>query len=213
MIFSVKNTGISVDKMNTNMEYPMNKNMTYPAVNIKNMDLSLALKTKSGAIIMFLRPAPKSPNDLETEYFSSFEEPTNIKCMSIEELRKLIDGMDCEQLYDEWLQSFKQHLVFDLPSQRVLETAVNYKLQKTEKNAAFLLILNGPDELRTDFFNETKANNVPYLFYNNDPSGFQAMAGPYVPSIYWIENGLIKRETNYLELDEKSINKWFYKNN
>jgi hypothetical protein len=88
-----------------------------------------------------------------------------------------------------------------------------HQLQKTEKNAAFLLILNGPDELRNDFFNETKANNVPYLFYNNDPSGFQAMAGPYVPSIYWIENGLIKRETNYLELDEKSINKWFYKNN
>lgn len=171
MIFSVKNTGISVDKMNTNMEYPMNKNMTYPVANIKNMDLSLALKTKSGAIIMFLRPAPKSPNDLETEYFSSFEEPTNIKCMSIEELRKLIDGMDCEQLYDEWLQSFKQHLVFDLPSQRVLETAVNYKLQKTEKMAKehYPLVM---DELKkvVEKFETVDTYNVKSHEWNNNES-------------------------------------------
>lgn len=88
-----------------------------------------------------------------------------------------------------------------------------HQLQNTQKNASFLLILNGPDELRNDFFKETKANNVPFLYYNNDPKGFEAMAGPYVPSIYWVENGIIKRETNYLELDEKAVKKWFYKNN
>jgi hypothetical protein len=88
-----------------------------------------------------------------------------------------------------------------------------HQLQHTQKNTSFLLILNGPDELRIDFFKETKANNVPFLYYNNDPKGFEAMAGPYVPSIYWVENGIIKRETNYLELDEKAVKKWFYKNN
>lgn len=87
-----------------------------------------------------------------------------------------------------------------------------HQLQQTQKNASFLLILNGPDDLRNDFFQDTKADNVPHIYYNNDPKGFQAMAGPYVPSIYWVENGVIKRETNYLELDEKAIRKWFYKN-
>jgi thiol-disulfide isomerase/thioredoxin len=87
-----------------------------------------------------------------------------------------------------------------------------HQLQQTQKNASFLLILNGPDDLRNDFFQDTKADNVPHIYYNNDPKGFQAMAGPYVPCIYWVDNGVIKRETNYLELDEKAIRKWFYKN-
>ncbi len=154
------------------------------------------------ALIMLCLAVPFISNPLHK---TLNERPINLAPLSTRMAPKFIDSLKKERRIIAFLSLGCPHC---------RKAAILFQqLQKTEKKASILLILNGPDELKTDFFEETKANNLPNLFYNGDPSGFQAMAGPYVPSIYWIENGIIKRETNYLELDEKSIKKWFNKNN
>ena len=154
------------------------------------------------ALIMLCLAVPFISNPLHK---TLNERPINLAPLSTRIAPKFIDSLKKERRIIAFLSLGCPHC---------RKAAILFQqLQKTEKKASILLILNGPDELKTDFFEETKANNLPNLFYNGDPSGFQAMAGPYVPSIYWIENGIIKRETNYLELDEKSIKKWFNKNN
>ena len=154
------------------------------------------------ALIMLCLAVPFISNPLHK---TLNERPINLAHLSTRIAPKFIDSLKKERRIIAFLSLGCPHC---------RKAAILFQqLQKTEKKASILLILNGPDELKTDFFEETKANNLPNLFYNGDPSGFQAMAGPYVPSIYWIENGIIKRETNYLELDEKSIKKWFNKNN
>ena len=154
------------------------------------------------ALIMLCLAVPFISNPLHK---TLNERPINLAPLSTRMAPKFIDSLKKERRIIAFLSLGCPHC---------RKAAILFQqLQKTEKKASILLILNGPDELKTDFFEETKANNLPNLFYNGDPSGFQAMAGPYVPSIYWIENGIIKRETNYLELDEISIKKWFNKNN
>lgn len=166
--------------------------------NCKSWNNALA----SLALIMLCLAVPFISNPLHK---TLNERPINLSPLSTRMAPKFIDSLKKERRIIAFLSLGCPHC---------RKAAILFQqLQKTEKKASILLILNGPDELKTDFFEETKANNLPNLFYNGDPSGFQAMAGPYVPSIYWIENGIIKRETNYLELDEKSIKKWFNKNN
>ena len=69
------------------------------------------------------------------------------------------------------------------------------------------MILNGhPDQLQP-FLEETKANNVPYLFYKDNDT-FKEMAGDYVPAIYWINNSIVEKESNYLQLDAPLMKEW-----
>jgi len=34
------------------------------------------------------------------------------------------------------------------------------------------------------------------------------MAGPYVPAIYWINNSVIEKKSNYFQLDPKYMRDW-----
>lgn len=69
------------------------------------------------------------------------------------------------------------------------------------------LVLSGLPEHEADFFKETGAREVPHLLFK-DRESFKKMAGPYVPSIYYIDNSVIKREISYPELSIVSIRQW-----
>ncbi len=69
------------------------------------------------------------------------------------------------------------------------------------------MVLNGHKDQLKPFFDETHANNVPYLFYS-DNDKFKEMAGDYVPAIYWINNSIVEKQSNYLQLDAGRMKEW-----
>jgi hypothetical protein len=69
------------------------------------------------------------------------------------------------------------------------------------------LVISGHPSQQKDFFEETKADDLPFLLYK-DSEAFRQMAGDGVPAIYWINNGVIEREATYLQLDPADIKDW-----
>lgn len=77
------------------------------------------------------------------------------------------------------------------------------------RNADFPLymVLNGKQAREQAFFGETKSLAVPHSTIREVPP-FGAMAGEYVPAIFWINNSVIERKTYYTELDPVEISHW-----
>lgn len=69
------------------------------------------------------------------------------------------------------------------------------------------LVLSGHPDNEKAFFDETKAADLPYLLFK-DKEAFEEMAGPAVPAIYWVNNGIIERKSTYLQLDPTDIKDW-----
>lgn len=71
------------------------------------------------------------------------------------------------------------------------------------------IVLDGAEVHKKKFFDETHAENVPHLLYRH-MAEFEQMAGPSVPSIYWINNGKIEYKSKYAyyQLDPKYMEQW-----
>lgn len=89
-----------------------------------------------------------------------------------------------------------------------------YELQvifKQRPEFPLYLVLNGhPDHLK-EFFEETRAQKIPHTLFNGADE-FMLMAGPGVPAIYWVNNGIIERSSNYYQLDPDVMEKWLREN-
>ena len=74
------------------------------------------------------------------------------------------------------------------------------------------MVLDGPDTYLQKFFDETHAEQLPHLYYRHTDD-FMKMAGPSVPSIYWINNSQIEYKSTYAyyQLDPKFMGEWFSK--
>jgi hypothetical protein len=71
-----------------------------------------------------------------------------------------------------------------------------------------LYILYGGDKknLQT-FINETLSNNVPHQYSSNETLLIE-LAGGTFPTILWVENGKVIRNSNYFTLKQKEIENW-----
>jgi hypothetical protein len=72
------------------------------------------------------------------------------------------------------------------------------------------MVLSGGYNAQSDFLEETKASQVPHTLLMNTKA-FTAMAGPYVPSILWVNNSIVERKTYYTELEPATIKAWLGK--
>lgn len=74
------------------------------------------------------------------------------------------------------------------------------------------LVLDGPEPYKKKFFDETHAGNLPYLYYRHSED-FLQMAGPSVPSILWINNGVAEYKSvyAYYQLDPQYMAEWLKK--
>jgi len=72
------------------------------------------------------------------------------------------------------------------------------------------IVLDGPGAYEKPFFDETHAENVPYLYYKGHTEDFIKMAGSGVPSIIWMNNGKpeYKSVWAYYQLDPKFMEQW-----
>lgn len=85
------------------------------------------------------------------------------------------------------------------------------KLFKTfydqDSTLPLFMVLNGAPGQDADFFRDTKADKVPHVLFNG-MNDFLQLAGPYVPAIYWVNNGIKERKISYTKLDAVSIKDW-----
>jgi glutaredoxin len=71
------------------------------------------------------------------------------------------------------------------------------------------IVLDGSETFLKKFFDDTHAENVPYLYYRHADE-FREMAGPGVPAIYWVNNGIAEYKSvyAYYQLDPKYMEQW-----
>ena len=85
-----------------------------------------------------------------------------------------------------------------------------YRLHIIKKNHPELpifMVLAGREENEKSFFKETKSKDVPYMMFHNEKH-FIEMAGETVPAIFWVNNSIIERKSNYFQLDPSVMQEW-----
>lgn len=77
----------------------------------------------------------------------------------------------------------------------------------------FYLVLNGRSELEQEFFEDTKAQSIPHSMFNGAAQFTQMNDGFSLPSIKWVNDTTVVKQSNYLTLDEKEILQWMKEGN
>lgn len=70
------------------------------------------------------------------------------------------------------------------------------------------MILNGKEKNLQHFLSETKSANVPHMLLLGKP--FARVTGGKVPTIFWVENGIVTRKSQYISLEEEEILRWLH---
>lgn len=88
-----------------------------------------------------------------------------------------------------------------------------YKLHlihKLNPSIPIYFILNGDLPDLASFFEESKAGDIPYSFLTSD-EGFVRAAGVKLPSILWVNNGVVEKKVKYKFLKQEEIEAWLKK--
>lgn len=70
------------------------------------------------------------------------------------------------------------------------------------------MVLNGDSTQMQAFFDDTHFNNVPYMIFNGAEQFVMLNGGAALPSIKWVQDTTLIRETNYIVTDENKILDW-----
>ncbi|MEI6124423.1 MAG: DoxX family protein [Bacteroidota bacterium] len=81
-----------------------------------------------------------------------------------------------------------------------------YLIKKESPDIPIFFILNGKDKDITPFFEDTKATNIPFMILRG--KRFADLAGYKLPCILFINNTIIEKKTNYIDLNYDEIKKW-----
>ena len=76
-----------------------------------------------------------------------------------------------------------------------------------------IMVLDGSDNFVQKFFDETHAQAVPFFRFSHHEDDFIKMAGTSVPSILWVNNGIVEYKSTYAyyQLDPKFMELWLKK--
>ncbi|MBL7765192.1 MAG: hypothetical protein JNJ58_03810 [Chitinophagaceae bacterium] len=72
----------------------------------------------------------------------------------------------------------------------------------------FHIVLNGDTTQLKTFFDDTKADNIHYTIFNGVEQFVTLNGGHTLPSIKWVKDTTLIRESNYINLDEDEILNW-----
>lgn len=81
-------------------------------------------------------------------------------------------------------------------------------MKKANPELSFYMVLNGDSANIAPFFDETRATNIPSSMFNGAEDFVKVNGSHSFPSIKWIQDTTVIRESNYINLDEKEILKW-----
>lgn len=81
-------------------------------------------------------------------------------------------------------------------------------MKKRHPEIPVCMILNGKQKNLQHFLSETKSSNLPYMILLGQP--FARVTGGKVPTIYWVENGIVTRKSQYISLEEEEVLQWLH---
>lgn len=73
----------------------------------------------------------------------------------------------------------------------------------------FYFVMAGREEYIKSFWKETAAESIPHT--RLDADAFTGLVGYSWPVIYWVNNGWVEAETNYIIMSQGEIEKWLAK--
>lgn len=82
-------------------------------------------------------------------------------------------------------------------------------IHERKPDIPFYIVLNGNEKNIASFFEETKADNIPYCRLKGKT--FVYLAGTSVPAIYLVNNSNVEGDLNYFNLNEEEIENWLRK--
>ncbi|MBK8144474.1 MAG: DoxX family protein [Bacteroidetes bacterium] len=74
----------------------------------------------------------------------------------------------------------------------------------------FYIVLNGDSSMLKPFFEDTRLTNVPYSMFNGAEQFKTINGGIALPTIKWVKDTTLVRESNYITLYENDILKWLH---
>lgn len=80
--------------------------------------------------------------------------------------------------------------------------------KKINNNLPIFYVLGGSKKYLDDFWKESNSNIYPYLLLEPSTSNnkiFFDLSGPILPTIYFIDNGVVKKKVHFEDLDQKDI--------
>ena len=80
-------------------------------------------------------------------------------------------------------------------------------IHRQHQGIPIFMVINGHPDNETEFFKESHAQSVPHMIFRGADE-FVTMAGESVPAIYWINNGIIERKSNYFQLNPEYMKQW-----
>lgn len=81
-------------------------------------------------------------------------------------------------------------------------------IKRNNPQIPIYFVLNGSREKYAEFLAETKANNIPSSFCLG--RSFVQLASAQLPRIYFLDNGLVVKKVDYLELNQYDLEEWLF---
>jgi hypothetical protein len=82
-------------------------------------------------------------------------------------------------------------------------------MHERDPQIPFYFVLNGLDEKLKPFFDDTHTDSIPHCILNG--RNFVYLAGTSMPRIYLVNNSIVEHDVNYIDLDQKELEKWLTK--
>ena len=106
----------------------------------------------------------------------------------------------------KWIISF---MSLTCPHCRIAAKKLHIMKQKNP-DLPIYIFLNGDDKNIKPFFEDTRADNLPWSILNGRGIFFK-LAGPSVPQIDWVNNSVVENKSNYMVLQQSDIEAWLKK--
>ncbi|HSH65997.1 MAG TPA: MauE/DoxX family redox-associated membrane protein [Bacteroidia bacterium] len=79
-------------------------------------------------------------------------------------------------------------------------------IHERNQTIPFYFVLNGQEKNLKPFFENTHVEDMPYCMLLG--KSFISLAGTSLPTIYLINNSVVEHDINYIDMDQKEIEKW-----
>jgi hypothetical protein len=84
-----------------------------------------------------------------------------------------------------------------------------FLIKKQMPEASIFMVLNGKPKHLSEFFADTKATNIPYMMLKGER--FATLGGFQLPAIYYIDDQIVVKKVNYLQLNVDEVKEFFTK--
>jgi hypothetical protein len=110
------------------------------------------------------------------------------------------------------LKQGKHIIVFlslSCPHCRIAAKKLNV-MYKRNPQIPLYFVIGGKAGLMKEFFDDTKADNIPYMYLHSKEKFLELTHGKF-PRIYWVNNSIVEFDPNYYELNEDDLLAWLKK--